>query len=397
MLFTTAMIQSGTCLPRLQRAGNWLSSIWTCWAGDTATSAAADPAQETPTLPPPASKLTGLWRPALVWAAWLAAGAAFYTYHMDLPWAQGTYMAVNVGYSIGWGYPAEPTDMDRLFSVVYVLSGASAVAAVLGMFAQTMIASSKNWYAAALADAQYATATGRRKWWMWLRMHGTTLRILAAWIVWVGALSGFYAWRVDDRASWVESLYFAVSSLSTGGLVAIPADSPDSDYAFVAMMAATGVPLMGLAMGHAASLLVASGDDPEAAQRKICAKVTRTELEMMQRFHLDDGDGEISRAEYILLCCVRLGALPPALVERINHQFTVLDTSRDGALSYAELLAAPPAAPARAAATSAPAAPRPAVARTPSPARARLNKLAPPPSALEAAARAASPTGEQRV
>jgi hypothetical protein len=55
-------------------------------------------------------------------------------------------MAVNVGYSIGWGYPVEINDGAKFFSVCFVLVGASAVAAAVGYFAQTMIESSQDWY-----------------------------------------------------------------------------------------------------------------------------------------------------------------------------------------------------------------------------------------------------------
>jgi hypothetical protein len=99
---------------------------------------------------------------------------------------------------------------------------------------------------------------------------------------------------------------------------------------------------MALAMGSVASLLISVGD-PDEAERAIAAKVTSEELHMMQKFDLDDGDGEISRAEYILLCAVRLGALSPELIGKINERFKQLDTSGDGALSYAEILEHPEA------------------------------------------------------
>jgi hypothetical protein len=69
--------------------------------------------------------------------------------------------------------------------------------------------------------------------------------------------------------------------------------------------------------------------------------VTIEELRMMHKFDLDDGDGEISRAEYILLCSVRLGALSPDLIGKINERFKLLDTSGDGNLSHAEILKFP--------------------------------------------------------
>lgn len=97
---------------------------------------------------------------------------------------------------------------------------------------------------------------------------------------------------------------------------------------------------MALAMGNIAAMVITIGD-PDEAEKTIGAKVTIQELHMMRRFDLDDGDGQISRAEYILLCSVRLGALSPDLISKINDRFKTLDTSGDGMLSYAEILENP--------------------------------------------------------
>jgi Ca2+-binding EF-hand superfamily protein len=99
---------------------------------------------------------------------------------------------------------------------------------------------------------------------------------------------------------------------------------------------------MALAMGNIASMLITIGD-PDEAEKIIAAKVTLEELNMMQKFDLDDGDGQISRAEYILLCTVRLGALSPELIGKINERFKELDTSGDGVLSTEEILEDPSA------------------------------------------------------
>jgi Ca2+-binding EF-hand superfamily protein len=137
-----------------------------------------------------------------------------------------------------------------------------------------------------------------------------------------------------------EGLYNAISSLSTGGLWAIPKDSPDVDYFAIGLFSATGIPLMALAMSALARLFIRFGD-PDEAKKVIRAKVTEKELEMMKRFGLDDGDGYISRSEFILLCAVRLGAMDPDLIQAINDRFGELDSSGDGMLSYAELLENP--------------------------------------------------------
>ncbi len=84
----------------------------------------------------------------LLWAFWILIGTCFYASRNQSGWAKGFYMAINVGYSIGWGYPTEIDDMCQLFSVVYVLLGSSAVAAALAYFAQTIVTSSKKWYLA---------------------------------------------------------------------------------------------------------------------------------------------------------------------------------------------------------------------------------------------------------
>lgn len=110
----------------------------------------------------------------------------------------------------------------------------------------------------------------------------------------------------------------------------------------MALFTSIGVPLMAFAMANIAAMLMPGGDTAEA-EKAIAAKLTMEELAMMQQFNLDDGDGQISRAEYILLCTVRLGALSPDLIGKINERFKVLDTSGDGTLSYAEILEDPEA------------------------------------------------------
>lgn len=144
---------------------------------------------------------------------------------MHLGWAKGLYMAVNVGYSIGWGYPAEDSNSTRAFSTVYVLVGASAVAASLGFFAQSMISSSKDWYAEALEQQRYKTASYHERFFAYMKLHEAAFKVIGIWILWIAAMIAFSMSTVKWNFS--QGLYFAVSSLSTGGLWAIPSDSPD--------------------------------------------------------------------------------------------------------------------------------------------------------------------------
>ncbi len=82
----------------------------------------------------------------IAWFVWLFSATVVYAIRNDLGWGQGFYMAVNVGYSIGWGYPLEKDNKLLWYSIFHVLVGASAVAASLAFFAQSVVSSSKEWY-----------------------------------------------------------------------------------------------------------------------------------------------------------------------------------------------------------------------------------------------------------
>jgi hypothetical protein len=103
------------------------------------------------------------------------------------------------------------------------------------------------------------------------------------------------------------------------------------------LFSAFGIPLMGLAMGNLTSLLIKFGD-PEKTKKIIKQKVTKAEIEMMTKYGIDDGDGQIDFAEYTLLCCVRLGAMNPGLIDEINKRFATLNVNGNGKLTREELL-----------------------------------------------------------
>lgn len=94
---------------------------------------------------------------------------------------------------------------------------------------------------------------------------------------------------------------------------------------------------MAFAMANLASFFIVT-NHPHDTDKTIRAKMTHEELHMMERFGLENGDGEVDRAEFIVLCMVRLGAATPDLVQRIVDRFVELDSSKDGILSYKELL-----------------------------------------------------------
>ena len=69
----------------------------------------------------------------------------------------------------------------------------------------------------------------------------------------------------------------------------------------------------------------------------INAPVTPQEIRMMQKFGLEDGDGEVDKAEFIVLCMCRLGT-DPRVIEYIGQRFQKLDADQTGSLSMREII-----------------------------------------------------------
>jgi len=86
------------------------------------------------------------------------------------------------------------------------------------------------------------------------------------WLVMI-AIMTIFAMCKPIGYDFIEALYFAVSSCSTGGHWSIPAED-NWVYGVVGLFAAIGVPLMGIAMASLASFLV-HGNDLDGARDAI--------------------------------------------------------------------------------------------------------------------------------
>ncbi len=165
----------------------------------------------------------------VIWMCWLAIGTVFYSLQFDLGWSKGFYMAVNVGYAIGWVYPVENTQSSEIFSIIFILTGASAIAAALSFFAQSVINSSRKWYHDVVRQDDLAHESHRcMRVFKWLKANVTKIGVICLWVVWLVVILLYSYWTI--RWSAVEALYFSVSSLSTAGLLTVPDGSPEHIY-----------------------------------------------------------------------------------------------------------------------------------------------------------------------
>lgn len=276
----------------------------------------------------------------LTWIGWLLLGTMFYAYapEMDLGLAKGFYMAVNIGYSIGFGYPTEPYIPYHWFSSFYVIMGASFVAAALGFFADKVGEDFGNWFEQQRQQQKYENAqaegkTYAKKLWYWAIHNQEHLRAVGLWILWISMMITYSMIQVGW--SFTEAQYFAISACSTGGHWAIPRDSPDWLFALTGVSAALGVPIMAVAMATIARSLISHGDLQETKEI-ICEPVTPEELKMLYKLGLENGDGIIDKSEFIILCMVRTGT-DPALINFMAKRFDRLDVDGGGTLTIHEL------------------------------------------------------------
>ena len=278
----------------------------------------------------------------LVWFLWLAGGTAFYGFAKDsnLGFFKGFFMSVNIGYSIGYGYPIETSIHYLWFSTVYVLVGSSLVAVALGFFADKIVEDADDWFTNLLQKQNYKKKIAKdqpiiTRVKAWIEYHADSVRAVGIWLGWVSIMilysMIYFGW------SFQEAQYYAVSSCSTGGHWSVPQDSPDWMYGLTGFFAAFGVPIMGVAMASIGKFLVSSKKELEDVKETINAPVTPQEIRMMQKFGLEDGDGEVDKAEFIVLCMCRLGT-DPRVIEYIGQRFQKLDADQTGSLSMREII-----------------------------------------------------------
>jgi hypothetical protein len=126
----------------------------------------------------------------------------------------------------------EPNDNTRWFSIVYLFIGASAVATALAIFAQSILDQNKEWFTLARKKEKYLRLRSHTsvlvRTFSFFKFHIAKVRSICLWCLWVvgGTLFGVYSLDL----TFTQGLYFSLCTLSGGGQVSIPADSPGWKY-----------------------------------------------------------------------------------------------------------------------------------------------------------------------
>ena len=91
---------------------------------------------------------------------------------------------------------------------MYILIGCSAVAASLSYFAQSVIASDKNWYEQTLQREKYEQADRFKKVWKWMKLNQIGLQIILLWVLWVVVLTVFSCVTIEWDVG--QGIYFVL-------------------------------------------------------------------------------------------------------------------------------------------------------------------------------------------
>jgi len=172
----------------------------------------------------------------------------------------------------------------------------SFVAVALGFFADKISEDHDNWFTNLIQQKEYEEAFRKNQRGIdriraILDQHAPTLRALSVWLIAIGTMIAYT--MLEIGWSFKEAQYFAIGTLSTGGLWRIPDNSETWVFGVTAVCAMTGVPIMAVAMAQVARGLTDQGD-LEATKAMVNEPVTAEELIMLQKFGLESE----------LLCCV---------------------------------------------------------------------------------------------
>eukprot|EP00584_Thalassiosira_punctigera_P027885 CAMPEP_0172576346 /NCGR_PEP_ID=MMETSP1067-20121228/137674_1 /TAXON_ID=265564 ORGANISM="Thalassiosira punctigera, Strain Tpunct2005C2" /NCGR_SAMPLE_ID=MMETSP1067 /ASSEMBLY_ACC=CAM_ASM_000444 /LENGTH=387 /DNA_ID=CAMNT_0013369013 /DNA_START=243 /DNA_END=1407 /DNA_ORIENTATION=+ len=260
----------------------------------------------------------------------------------------GYYSAVNVGYSIGWAWPPQPDGPELLFSSVYLLFGSGFISLALGVYAEYAMKDRDSWFTKLLKQQEYEEAFSRASesgshrynWYLKARLyydHNKDVIIpVSLWLTWLFMMmmNGRYA----VGFSWPTTQYYALTSCSTGGMVGM-VDAPLWSFFLHAFLTSMAVPWMAWAMAAVGMSLTRGGvEELEKTKDELKLKesVTPEELEFIRSLGLEDGDGQVDKAKFIILYMVRMG-VDVQLLNFISKRFEELDNDQSGALSIREI------------------------------------------------------------
>lgn len=284
----------------------------------------------------------------VLWIVWLTVGTFFYaSANFDGDYAKGFYMAVNVGYSIGWGNLTDQTDLSKCFSIVYLLIGAVFLSNCIVLLVEKTIRESDNYLENKIV-ADHIRSSSKLKGivldiYVFIVLNNPKLLMIYTCFIYV--MFGAFWSCVAIKWSMVDGVYFAVSSLSTGGLLGVPHTSNDHVWATVGIFAALGVPIMAMAVGNVASLMFEAKkqqEQLEIGEGEDALRLSKAESQLLFILNADASATvrtPIDSNKFLLMQLVRSKRVSVAHLRKLRAQFSRLDTEGVGSVPLGDIMA----------------------------------------------------------
>lgn len=272
---------------------------------------------------------------AIAWALWVLMGTLVYAnINFDGNYAIGFYYSISIGYSIGWGVFHDKSTPCKVFSIIYILIGATFVTRWISYLIERSVSESNSSHEK-YRVRQHIRSTSK--------LTGVVLDIYVYLVVNYSRLFMIYVWcvYVFFGTSWscavirwpfIDGLYYAVSSMSTAGAWGVPHDSPDYVFAVTGLFTAFGAPIMGIALGDVASLILESRlREPEYSENTVL-DVSENEAKLIKVLRKEDSSNGITQNEFILLCLLREERISIDEMKSICEEFA--DLQRDSVSTH---------------------------------------------------------------
>eukprot|EP00466_Bigelowiella_natans_P007678 jgi/Bigna1/131697/aug1.15_g6405 len=270
---------------------------------------------------------------------YLAVGTGFYCWRLRWDFASSFYYTVQSGLSIGFGVLSEEDELSRLFTTCSALMGAlisttmlsilfeSAAARIVLMKRRDQERSDEE------GDEEAALQSLGEK----LLAHTTSKEslLLAFWLL-MGVLYG----SVIEGWTIITSLYFAVTSISTGGLMGPTNEAPY--LLFTAVYCLVGVPLFAAATTQFATIWLDHRATHRLKEKMSQDRFLLSEFKEIAASHsprarsAQEKDGSIDLAEFLCTQLEHLGLVNVEHLLSIVEKFHELDENGNGEITLTE-------------------------------------------------------------
>jgi len=288
-----------------------------------------------------------------VWSSFILIGTAFYAYYDNYNWNKGVFFAVNVGFNIGWNWNVDESQDSEVFSIFYLLIGFFLLTLAIVYIGEVAIEKRSKWLALYMSSRMdtrlreqglMAPSGCNDDAHAFASTHYVTISFTLALFVWVLLGTAWSCFCVGW--TFVDGLYFALSSLTAGGMKSLPDDSPDWFYGFTGVYAAIGIPLMALSVGLIAAAIILHASYA-AIFDSLLQTVSKTDLKLLRSIEeraattssasVDNGNSKVGSSSsgsssliqnqkvdvfaYTVLVSMRMNLLDECMLEEIIRRY----------------------------------------------------------------------------